>query len=149
MDLIQRTTVEEKKPGDIITAADINSMNNTINTLVAVVNGFFFFFTDANLEVGISKRVFTLAEAIAQVPMSRRSIGMKIKFYNHAENYSEYFYKGNSIDDTAWYNEDNWAASNIGAVTESDSDDGNINNIVDGGEWVWTNDQAIRRDTTD
>jgi len=124
-------------------------MNHTINTLVAVVNGFLRKWTDANLEVGVSKRVFTLAEAIAQVPMSRRSIGMKIKFYNHSGNYSEYFYKGNSIDDVAWYNESNWAVSNIGAATESDSDDGNINNIIDGGEWIWANDQAIRRDTTD
>ena len=49
MDLIPKTTVTPKQPGDIVTAADINSMNDTINLLVAVVNGFLRKWGDANL----------------------------------------------------------------------------------------------------
>lgn len=144
MDLIPKTTVTPKQPGDIITAADINSMNETINTLVAVVNGFLRKWGDANLESGSSKREFTLAEAALQIPIARRSVGMKLKFYTAAQGYAEFYYKGTSIDDNSWTNIENWFPSNLGSV---ESDDGsNINNVVDGGEWEWTNRSgAIRR----
>ena len=143
MDLIQKTTVEEKKPGDIITAADINSINNTVNTLVAVVNGFLRKWGDANLEAGISKKEFTLPEAALQIPLARRSVGMKLKFFNAGQVYAEYYYKGTALDDNSWSNPNNWFASNLGAAINDE--DENVNSIVDGGEWIWSNNQAIRR----
>lgn len=142
MDLIPKTTVTHKNPGDIITAADINSINDTVNTLVAVVNGFLRKWGDANLEAGVSKREFTLSEAAMQIPLARRSVGMKLKFFNAGQVYAEYYYKGNTLDDNSWTNPENWFASNLGAAINNE--DENINNIVDGGEWVWSNNQAVR-----
>jgi hypothetical protein len=142
MDLIPKTTVTHKNPGDIVTAADINSMNDTINTLVAVVNGFLRKWGDANLEAGVSKREFTLPEAALQIPLARRSVGMKLKFWNAGKVYAEYYYKGVTLDDNSWSNPDNWFASNLGAAINDE--DGNVNNIVDGGEWVWANEREVR-----
>lgn len=142
MDLIPKTTVTHKNPGDIVTAADINSMNDTINTLVAVVNGFLRKWGDANLEAGVSKREFTLPDAALQIPLARRSVGMKLKFWNAGHVYAEYYYKGVTLDDNSWSNPDNWFASNLGAAINDE--DGNVNNIVDGGEWVWANEREVR-----
>ena len=119
MDLIPKTTVTPKQPGDIVTAADINSMNDTINLLVAVVNGFLRKWGDANLETGSSKRIFTLPEAALPIPLARRSVGSKLKFYVGEGAYAEYFFIGNTIDDSSWSNPDNWFASNLGAVENS------------------------------
>lgn len=145
MDLIPKTTVTPKQPGDIVTAADINSMNDTINLLVAVVNGFLRKWGDANLESGSSKRVFTLPEAALQIPLARRSVGTKLKFYVGEGAYAEYFFNGTSIDDSSWSNPDNWFASNLGAVENSEEE--GYNHIIDGGVWKWTsNNQSVRVD---
>ena len=38
MDLLDRTDVSNKNPGDSLTSADINSINNTVNAAVSYIN---------------------------------------------------------------------------------------------------------------
>lgn len=134
MELLEKTTVESKKPGDTISAKDINSMNETINRSVAYINTLLKKVCDINLEFGSSKRQFSLGTAVSIVPVNRRAFGMKIKFLNFEGTYSEYYYVGTSLDETSWNSEKNWAQSNIN-LTKIEEEEDQVVTVIDGGEW--------------
>lgn len=120
MDLLDRTDVSNKNPGDSLTSADINSINNTVNAAVSYINENLKDFCNANAEINNYERKLTLSGAIRLVPEARRRSGLKIRFLGSEGAYSEYIYKGPDADESNWTNEDNWKSPY---------------NIIDGGEW--------------
>lgn len=80
MDLLDRTDVSNKNPGDSLTSADINSINNTVNAAVSYINENLKDFCNANAEINNYERKLTLSGAIRLVPEARRRSGLKIRF---------------------------------------------------------------------
>lgn len=120
MELIDKTILPIKQRGDGLSAAEINSINTTVNSLVDYVNACLKKYCDLNVEVGDNTRVFTLSSAIEAVPVGRRGLGMTIRFLNSSNLYSTYVYLGRELTTSAWRNQDNWTVDNT---------------IIDGGEW--------------
>ena len=56
MDLLDRTDVSNKNPGDSLTSADINSINNTVNAAVSYINENLKDFCNANAEINNYER---------------------------------------------------------------------------------------------
>lgn len=105
---LNRTSVGVKGKGEPLTAADINSINKTVNNCVDTINRQLKEFCDINIEDGTLTQTYTLAEAIVKVPATRRCIGLKIKFKDTADSYKEYTFVGDSINASVWENTDNW-----------------------------------------
>lgn len=140
MELLSKTTVATKAPGDGISAKDINSMNDTINAEVDYINTFLKSYCDVNILCGNLKKQFDLLTAIKSIMArtKRRSIGMKIKFLNSDGNYSEYYYTGETTEDSNFILESNWVKSNVTPVVVEDlpeEEEKDLVNIIDGGEW--------------
>ena len=103
-----------------LTAAQLTTMNDTINALVDVVNRLLLACFDVNLETGNFEKNYTLSQAIDVVSANRRQKGMKIRFLTDTGNYVEYSYVGSTLNDADFRSTRNW-------ITGVD--------IVDGGEF--------------
>lgn len=122
MDLLNKTGVGNKNPGDSLTSKDINSINTTINNCVDAVNYILKQYCNVNLEVNDPERYFTLSEAAMLVPKSRRFVGMKLIFLEStSKSMQEFLYIGKDTSDGNWNSSDNWKQTII--------------NLIDGGVW--------------
>jgi len=119
MELINKTTLPTKQRGDGLSAAEINSLNTTVNSLVDYVNANLKKFCNLNMEYGDSRN-FSLGEAISLIPVTRRSLGMTVRFLESSGKYVEYTYVGRNIDSSSWANTANWVLENT---------------LIDGGVW--------------
>lgn len=117
---LNRTNVSTKGKGEPLTAADINSINKTVNNCVDTINRQLKEFCDINIEEDALTQTYTLAEAIAKVPTSRRCLGLKIKFKGTNDSYREFTFIGDSINASVWENTNNWVHGL---------------EIIDGGTW--------------
>ena len=118
MNLLSRTGVPVKNPGDGLSAREINAINNTVNDTVDVANVYLKDYCNANFELGNLERQISLYEAITAVPSDRRTYGMTVRFLNHNGLWVTYSFLGSNISDD-WDNEDYWVTGQI----------------IDGGEW--------------
>lgn len=118
MNTISTTTVPIKKVGDGLNAEEVNSINGILNQEVAVGNSYLKNFCNLNQELEDYTKTFSLSEAIANVPESRKNPGIELKFLGLNKKYLYYTYMGSDL--TGWSNLNNWNPS----VT-----------IIDGGEW--------------
>ena len=117
MDLINKTGVPVKKPGDGLSAKEINAINSTVNNTVDVANVYLKDYCNANSELGVSRQL-SINEAIGCVPEDRRTKGLLLRFLSsETESWVEYSYIGSDI--SGWGNLDNWAPGQT----------------IDGGEW--------------
>lgn len=120
MELINRTILPTKQKGDGLSAAEINSINNTVNSLVEYVNANLRKYCNLGIECGDSKK-YTLSTAISAVPEGRRSLGMTIKFLSSEDDlYHSYVYLGKELTSSAWLSIDNWFVDDT---------------VIDGGVW--------------
>lgn len=118
MELINKTILPTKSKGDGLSAAEINSINVAVNSLVDYVNSNLRKYCDLSIEKGDDKS-FTLTQAITAVPTARRSLGMTIRFLSSEDKlYHNYVFLGRDI--SAWDNLDNWYIDN---------------SVIDGGVW--------------
>lgn len=120
MELLNKTILPIKQKGDGLSAAEINSMNNTINLLVDYVNIVFKKYCNLNAEVNDDTRVFTLSEAVLLVPSSRRTPGMTIRFLGDDNIYHTYIYLSSQVNNESWVDLNNWYPDNT---------------VIDGGVW--------------
>lgn len=116
MELINKTGVPIKNPGDGLSAKEINAINITVNNTVDVANAYLKDYCNANTELGTDRQL-SLLEAISSIPPARRTKGMMVRFLNASGFWIEYSFIGSSISE--WDLEDNWA----------------VGQTVDGGEW--------------
>lgn len=108
--------------GDVLTARKLQTLNDTINQLVRVVNDMLEGKCDINVELNNFNRSFTLKNAIGVVSRTRRQLGMKVRYFDKSqEKYLEYSYIGTDIEDDNWMNTKNWVACD--------------ETLVDGGEF--------------
>lgn len=108
MKLIDKTGVDQKKPGAALSSSDINKMNGTINILVETVNSLLKNTININEESGDYNRTYTLDSAIEFIKeTNRRVIGTIIKFRGHY-GFEEYIYSGPNVSDEEWGNINNW-----------------------------------------
>lgn len=124
MELINKTGVPNKYSGDGLSHIELNSINSSTNKCIDGTNYLLKSFCNINVECNDFTRIFTLEQAINQVPVSRRSPGLRIRFLNEKKNYVEYTYSSNSIQEEDWINVSNW-------YNNSPEE----RNIIDGGEW--------------
>lgn len=120
MNILDKTGVKIKVPGDSLTSSEVNAINSTTNALVDVGNEFLQDFCNANSELNNMTQKLSLTEAINAVPVKRRRYGLKVRFYGTSENWLEYIYCGTNLENSSWSNESNWK-------TPYD--------VIDGGEW--------------
>jgi hypothetical protein len=118
---IEKTGIPTKKKGDGLSSADVNALNGTINNCVDAINPMLKSTFNLNAETGNFDRSYTKEEAIVEVPKTRRVKGLKIKFLDIRNTFSEFIFFGESVDDVEWENPDNWGIS------------GGI--VIDGGDW--------------
>jgi hypothetical protein len=116
MELIEKTGVPKKNPGDGLSAKEINAINTTVNNTVDVANVYLKDYCNANTELGISTEL-TLEEAISSVPEDRKSKGMVVRFLSTDGAWVQYSYIGSNVSN--WMDIDNWAPGTA----------------IDGGEW--------------
>lgn len=121
MNLVKETGVPIKGIGSLLSSKEVNDINNTVNEEVAVGNAFLKTECNINAEIGNYVRQYSLKDAILLVPQDRRTPGMKIKFRNSKNTFSEYIYCGDGVSEEEWKNTDSWI--NGAAST------------IDGGEW--------------
>lgn len=108
--------------GDVLTARKLQTLNDTINQLVRVVNDMLEGKCDINVELNNFNRSFTLKNAIGVVSRTRRQLGMKVRYFDKSQKkYLEYSYIGTDIEDDNWMNTKNWVACD--------------ETLVDGGEF--------------
>ena len=117
MNLVNKTGVPVKQPGDGLTAQEINAINSTVNSTVDVANSYLKNECNANEELGNMTQFLTLSEAIAIVPADRRTLGMTVRFWTSPGNWTEYSFIGDSVDN--WNSASNWS----------------MGTLIDGGEW--------------
>ena len=107
MEYISKTGVSFKK-GELLTARQLQTLNDKVNELVTVVNNILSGLCDINVEINDYTRSFELQEAVDIVSRTRRMKGMKIRFLGRNNTYLEYSYIGESLDNADWNNLDNW-----------------------------------------
>ena len=104
-----RETVVSFNTGEVLTARKLQTLNDTINQLVRVVNDMLEGKCDLNIELNDFNKEFTLKEAIESVSKTRRHLGMKVRFLSSEQKkYLEYSYLGTDLDNNNWTNTDNW-----------------------------------------
>lgn len=117
--------------GEALSSSKLNSIIEKENEIIDTINNILKSFCDINQETGL-QRVYSLEQAIAIVPVNRRSFTMKIRFIENADTdnnnnlinirFAEYFYTGPmGFTNDDWINPENWSK--------------NVPNIIDGGEW--------------
>lgn len=121
MNLVQETGVPVKGIGSLLSSKEVNQINSTVNEEVAVGNAFLKNECNINAEIGNYARQYSLLDAIKIVPQDRRTPGMKIKFRNSKNTFSEFIFCGSGVSNEDWENTNNWI--NGAAST------------IDGGEW--------------
>jgi hypothetical protein len=119
MDTINKTGVPPKNPGDGLSAKEINAINDTVNRCVDASNSYLTDYCNINEERGNMTEEFPLYSAVKYVPLSRRKLGLVIRFFSTLGCWAEYVYVGLDTTDDNWNNEDNWSSGNL----------------IDGGEW--------------
>ena len=108
MEYLRETGITFNK-GEQLTARKLQIMNDKINELVKTANNFLCGLCDINVELNDFDRVFTLPEAIGIVSQTRRMKGMKVRFLASNDCYVEYSYIGSTLEDSDWYNLENWS----------------------------------------
>lgn len=120
--LIEKTGISFSA-GEKISAAKLNVLNNKINELVDIVNSTILQADfNVNKELGDMTNTYTLAQAIAVVPVERRALGLQIRFLednNGTPGWINYTYIGETLAEFS--SEKNWSTSDF--------------DIIDGGEW--------------
>lgn len=113
--LLSGTNVPNKEKGDKLYYTEINSINNTINNSVDVLNNYLRSFCNVNLdELKDPEIQLTLEEAILKVGISRRCPGMIIRFNSsETDQWESYEYFGNSVINEDWENINNWILSDL------------------------------------
>lgn len=121
--LLNKTGVPNKTPGDGLSHKDINSINNTVNEVVEASNNDLLNSCNVNLETGEFDKVFSFLEAISSIPQSRRKPGIVVKYLSVGNRYEElvFNYYGDLVSESDWLNEENWSLP----FKE-----------IDGGEWI-------------
>ena len=120
MNIVDKTGVPVKNPGDGLSHKDINAINNTVNNVVDAINYYLKNDCNVNVECGDLNRTFTLSQAVIYVPTARRQSGLKVRYLSTDGIYVEFVYKGPSTEEADWTNTANWKQ----AI-----------NIIDGGTW--------------
>lgn len=115
MNLVNKTDVPVKNPGDKLTSQDINKINQILNQSVDAINYVLKLECNLNAEVGDYERIFTLEEAIELVPLGRRVLGILIQFLSK-DGLSCFRYKGGT-----WEDQGNWESVEF--------------DYIDGGVW--------------
>jgi hypothetical protein len=127
MDLLDKTGVPMKKPGDGLSHKDINNINIAVNNVIDVVNKDIQNYCNINDEVNLPNQKFTFLEAVTRVPISRRKNGTVIKYLDINNRHQELVFNSvnKSITEEDWINIDNWfyPFSEIDGGTWSISDD--------------------------
>ena len=118
MNTLNQTGIPEKKIGDGLSAAEVNTINTTINQAVEVSNSFLRSFCNLNQESGDYSKTYTLSSAINSVPESRRNPGMMIRFLDKDGKYEQFIFIGSDVKD--------WQTTNLWQPTVKS---------IDGGEW--------------
>lgn len=122
-DLINKTGVGPFTTGGRLSSLDVNAINDTVNSLVEVVNTMLKSSANINLEEGAPTAKYSLIEAAGKIVEERRTLGMRIFFKETEENrWGTWVYNGSTVNDSDWKNPDNWFPS---------ADTG----LIDGGEW--------------
>lgn len=121
-DLISKTGVGPFQAGSRLSSADINAINDTLNTLVDTVNMILKGSANINLEEGSNFQKYTIQAAAEKIPESRRSYGMRLFFRDTEDRWGTHTYNGETLDDGDWTNPENW-------IPNADT------GVIDGGEW--------------
>ncbi len=118
------------RSGEALKSDSLNSLVTAINDVNDVVNNILKSYCDINQETN-QQIPYSLSQAIALVPESRRSFTMKIRFIETADvidgvstniRYAEYFYTGpKDFNTETWLDETSWTR--------------NVPSIIDGGLW--------------
>ncbi len=119
MELINKTGVPQKNPGDGLSAKEINAINNTVNKCVDAANSYLTDYCNINEEQNDYITQYTIYQAANLVPESRRKLGMAMRFLSVYGVWSEMVYVGDDLAVEHWTDENNWSSGNI----------------FDGGEW--------------
>ena len=72
MNTINNTGVATKNKGDGLSASDVNAINGAVNLSVNAINSMLISNFNVNAESGNLNKFYTLEEAIALVPASRK-----------------------------------------------------------------------------
>ncbi len=112
-ELLEKTGVPVKNPGDGLSSSDINAINETTNEIVDAFNTLTKSTCNINILLRDFERVFTLQEAINYIPSERKKSGLSIKFLASQEKFVEYIFISSDIDPDvvspeSWENLENW-----------------------------------------
>lgn len=121
MNTLGKTGVSNKVSGDSLSHQDVNNINSTVNLNVDATNYLLKNFCNVNDEINDYSKIFSLEEAINQVPVNRRKPGMKIRFLDSSNIYREFIYMKSNTNQEDWINKANWMPDGV--------------DIIDGGEW--------------
>ena len=122
MELLNKTGVPIKNPGDELSHKDINAINSTVNNAIDAINLTITNYCNVNQEINDFSKTFTFLEAIKLVPVVRRKSGLVVKYLSESRFYREYIfnYPGKTFTDEDWLLFDNWSLPF---------------DQIDGGEW--------------
>lgn len=122
MELLNKTGVPIKNPGDGLSHKDINAINSTVNNAIDAINLTITNYCNVNQEINDFSKTFTFLEAIKLVPVARRKSGLVVKYLSESRFYREYIfnYPGKTFTDEDWLLFDNWSLPF---------------DQIDGGEW--------------
>lgn len=122
-ELMEGTGIGEFSKDSKLTSGQLNLINNKINELVDNMNSDVLeTLFNLNIEAGDASKTWTLEQAIAAIPTSRKALGIQLRFLEDNSGSPEwinYIFIGGSLDnfnDTSY-----WRTSNF--------------DIIDGGEW--------------
>lgn len=115
LDLIKETGLSFTS-GQSLTSKTMNTINDSLNSLISAVNTLMKSEINVNIEENTT-RMYTLEEAIAIVPKSRRIPGVRLTFLGTSGILETFTYSGGD-----WESFESWGI-------------GDDETIIDGGEW--------------
>ena len=121
MNTLEKTGVPTKYSGDGLSHQEVNATNSVANANVDATNMLLKNFCNVNDEINSYTRTFTLEEAIAQIPDTRRKPGITVKYLDIYNVFREYTYSGTDTSTENWENLENWCPGGV--------------NEIDGGVW--------------
>lgn len=125
MDLLNKTGVPVKNPGDGLSHKDVNNINSAVNNAVSAINLDLKNYCNINQEINNFSKRFSFSEAVDLVPISRRSLGLRLRYLGLDDKYKEFIYNLSDISPDSWSKEENW-------ILPFDK--------IDGGEWEISDD---------
>jgi hypothetical protein len=122
-ELMEGTGIASFSKESKLTSGQLNLINNKINELVDNMNSDVLeAYFNLNKEAGDPNKTWTLEQAIAAIPTSRRALGIQLRFLEDNSGspaWIDYIFIGETLDN--FNNTDFWITGNF--------------DIIDGGEW--------------